>query len=151
MSTSSPFIKGIFFFLFLKKTKTSFMGKTNKSPNIFSSLPFLISKTFKKPKTRQDQTMQQLCLKYFVVTNNVKKKPLIKNFKASGGATVISIPPAFGMTGNVMLEAVLFNLQHVVEGSIQLLNSHFYGALYKYIPIIYLFYILNIYYNVYII
>lgn len=42
-------------------------------------------------------------------------------------------PPAFGMTGDVMLEAVLFNLQRVVEGSVQLLDSHFDGALRRWI------------------
>lgn len=45
------------------------------------------------------------------------------------------VPPAFGMTRNVMLQAVLFDLQCVVEGSIQLLNSHFYGALQNFIPL----------------
>lgn len=45
--------------------------------------------------------------------------------KIYGAAAVKEVPPAFGMTGDVMLQAVLFDLQHVVEGSIQLLNSYF--------------------------
>lgn len=38
-------------------------------------------------------------------------------------------PPALGVTGDVMLEAVLLYLQHMVKGAIQLLHCHLNGTL----------------------
>lgn len=39
------------------------------------------------------------------------------------------VPSALGVTGDVMFQAVLLDLQRVVEGSIQLLHGHFDGTL----------------------
>lgn len=43
------------------------------------------------------------------------------------------VPSALGVTGDVVFEAVLLDLQHVVEGSIQLLYRHFDGTLQGYV------------------
>lgn len=40
-----------------------------------------------------------------------------------------NIPSALGVTGDVMLEAVLLDLKHVVKGSVQFLHGHLNGTL----------------------
>lgn len=41
----------------------------------------------------------------------------------------MAIPSALGVTGDVVFEAVLLDLKHVVEGPVQFLHRHLDGAL----------------------
>ena len=43
--------------------------------------------------------------------------------------SAVCVPAALGVTGDIVFQAVLLDLQRVVEGSIQLLHCHFDRAL----------------------
>lgn len=78
----------------------------------------------------------------------MKSEILTKDFKRRLVSLLLCLllPPAFGVTGDVMFQAVLFDLQHVVKGSVQFLHSHFNGALNKYIYTLNIFHLIKCHY-----
>lgn len=97
MSTSSPFIRGIFFFLFLGK-------RSHRKMHLW----------------RYNDSHQHK------VSSVNKMKNTMTDIK---GTLTSYIPPALGVTGDVVFEAVLLYLKHMVKGSIQFLHCHLNGTL----------------------
>lgn len=102
MSTSSPFIRGIFFFLFLGKESTRKGICARSEARAAATAPVKVS-GFKNT---------------FHILQDAKMK-----------GTLILVPSALGVTGDVVFEAVLLYLKHMVKGSVQFLHRHLNGTL----------------------
>lgn len=131
MSTSSPFIRGIFFFLFLEeetnRTTSQQKTKTNMGHIIF--LFSIIDISFSLETTVLTATPEIYDI-YCIYCQYYNITTITAHLKSRGHEPcAVEVPSALGVTGDVVFQTVLLDLQRVVEGSIQLLHRHFDGTL----------------------